>query len=133
MNSFRPFQTKLMEVDQISKFWPNFTISAKFHNPGIPGVRAVSQFCDVFFFLSNWVPFFFLPKWVPHFFLSPCRPPCPPPCQPPCVVHLPVGGHVSHHVGHRNIISTLCEVSGTLAEWKSEESMIYGLADGQTD
>ena len=46
MNSVRPFQTKLMGVDQISQFRPNFTISAKFHNPGIlgiPGVRAVSQ------------------------------------------------------------------------------------------
>ena len=47
MNSVRPFQTKLMGVDQISQFRPNFTISAKFYNPGIlgtPGVRAVSQF-----------------------------------------------------------------------------------------
>ena len=41
---FRPFQTKLMGG------WPNFTISLKFYNPGIPwilgvpGVRAVSQF-----------------------------------------------------------------------------------------
>ena len=47
-----------------------------------------------------------------------------------------VGHHVSHLVGHhfshRNVVTTLCDVSGTLAEWKSE-SMIYGLADGQTD
>ena len=51
MNSVRPFQTKLMGVDQISQFRPNFTISAKFHNPGIlgiPGVRAVSQFLRCF-------------------------------------------------------------------------------------
>ena len=44
MNSDRPFLTKLMGVDQISQLRPNFTISAKFHNPGIlgiPGVRAV--------------------------------------------------------------------------------------------
>ena len=53
MNSVRPFQTKLMGVDQISQLRPNFTISAKFHNPGIlgiPGVRAVSQFLRCFFF-----------------------------------------------------------------------------------
>ena len=49
---FRPFQTKLMRVDQTSQFRPNFTISSKFHNPGIlgiPGVRAVSQFSRCFF------------------------------------------------------------------------------------
>ena len=42
-----------MGVDQISKFRPNFTISAKFHNPGIlgiPGVRAVSQFLQCFLY-----------------------------------------------------------------------------------
>ena len=42
-----------MGVDQISQFRPNFTISAKFHNPGIlgiPEVRAVSQFLRCFFF-----------------------------------------------------------------------------------
>ena len=60
MNSVRPFQTKLMGVDQISQFRPNFTISAKFHNPGIlgiPGVRAVSQFFRCFFTnmeVPNW-------------------------------------------------------------------------------
>ena len=37
-------------------------------------------------------------------------------------VHLHVGRHVSHHVGHRNVVSTLCEVSDTLTEWKSEQS-----------
>ena len=35
-------------------------------------------------------------------------------------MHLHVGRHVSHHVGHRNVVSTLCEVSETLTEWKSE-------------
>ena len=34
---FRPFQTKL-GVDKISQFWPNFTSSAKFHNPGNPEI-----------------------------------------------------------------------------------------------
>ena len=40
---------------QISQVRPNFTISAKFHNPGIlgilgiPGVRTVSQFLRCFF------------------------------------------------------------------------------------
>ena len=56
MNSVRPFQTKLMGVDQISQFRPNFTISAKFHNAGIlgiPGVRAVSQFLRCFLFCDK--------------------------------------------------------------------------------
>ena len=44
MNTVRPLQTKLMGVDQISQLRPNFTISGKLDNPGIPGVRAVSQF-----------------------------------------------------------------------------------------
>ena len=39
-------------------------------------------------------------------------------------VHLHVGHHVhlhvGHHVGHHNVISTLCEGSETLTEWKSE-------------
>ena len=42
------------------------------------------------------------------------------------LVHLHVGHHVSHHIGHRNIVSTLCEGSEMLTEWKSE------LTDGQT-
>ena len=37
-------------------------------------------------------------------------------------VHLHVGNHVSYHVGHRNVVATLCEVSETLTEWKSEIS-----------
>ena len=77
--------------------------------------------------VPNWVPFFFLlPNWVPFFFLS---------NKIPLIfghyvgkhvghhvghlvhlhvghhVHLHVGRHVSHHVGHRNVVSTLCEVS----------------------
>ena len=32
------------------------------------------------------------------------------------LVHL----HVGHHVGHRNVVSTLCEGSEALSEWKSE-------------
>ena len=35
-------------------------------------------------------------------------------------VHLHVGRHVSHHVGHHYVISTLCEVSETQTERKSE-------------
>ena len=38
-------------------------------------------------------------------------------------VHLHVGRHVNHRVGHHNVISRLCEVSGTLTEWKSESVM----------
>ena len=34
--------------------------------------------------------------------------------------HLHVGQHVSNHIGHRNVVLTLCEVSQTLTEWKSE-------------
>ena len=51
-------------------------------------------------------------------------------------VHIVVGHHVghnvSHHVGHHNVVWTLCEVSGTLTEWKSE-SMTDLRTDGQTD
>ena len=36
-------------------------------------------------------------------------------------VHPHAGHHVSHHVGHHNIMSTLCEGSETLSEWKSEK------------
>ena len=40
------------------------------------------------------------------------------------LVHLHVGHHVhrhvGHHGGHRNVVSTLYEVSETLTEWKSE-------------
>ena len=51
-------------------------------------------------------------------------------------VYLHVGHHVSHHVGHcvsqhvghGNVFSTLCEVSETLTEWKSE-TMTYGRTD----
>ena len=46
-------------------------------------------------------------------------------------VHLHVGRHVSHHVGHCNVVSTLCEVSETLTEWKSE-SMTNQRTDGLT-
>ena len=77
-------------------------------------------------------------------YLPPCRPPCPTPCQPifcrsscrpPCgttcwpiffvvchIVHLhtDVHLHVSHHGGHHNVVSTHCEVSETVTEWKSE-------------
>ena len=44
------------------------------------------------------------------------------------LVYLHVGHHFSHHVGHHNVVSTLCEVSETLTEWKSESVM-----DGRTD
>ena len=37
------------------------------------------------------------------------------------LVHLHVGHYVSHHVGHHNVVSTLCEGSETLTEWKSEK------------
>ena len=48
-------------------------------------------------------------------------------------VHLHVDRHVSHHVGHHYVVSTLCEVSGTLVKWKSE-SITYGLqTDGRSD
>ena len=40
------------------------------------------------------------------------------------LVHL----HVGHHIGHQNVVSTLCEGSETLIEWKSETLM-----DGRTD
>ena len=45
-------------------------------------------------------------------------------------MHLHVGRHVSHHGGHRNVVSTLCEVS--LTERKSE-SVMDGRTDGPTD
>ena len=32
-----------------------------------------------------------------------------------------VGHHFTHHIGHCNVVSTLCEVSETLTEWKSEK------------
>ena len=56
---FRPFQTNLRGVDQISQFQANFTISAKFHNPGIPiilripGVKEVSQFLRCLLLILN--------------------------------------------------------------------------------
>ena len=56
---FRPFQTNLRGVDQISQFQANFTISAKFHNPGIPiilripGVKEVSQFLRCLLLIPN--------------------------------------------------------------------------------
>ena len=41
--------------------------------------------------------------------------------------------HLVHlHVGHHNVISTLCEGSETLTEWKSE-SITYGPTYGLTD
>ena len=40
--------------------------------------------------------------------------------------------HVRHHGVHRNVVSTLCEVSEMLTEWKSE-SITYGHTDGQID
>ena len=43
-------------------------------------------------------------------------------------VYLHVGHCVSHHVGHGNVVSTLCEVSETLTEWKSKTLM-----DGLTE
>ena len=40
------------------------------------------------------------------------------------LVHLHVGHHVhlciGHHVSHHNVVSTLCEGSETVLEWKSE-------------
>ena len=42
-------------------------------------------------------------------------------------VHLHVGRHVGRHVGHCNVVSTLCEVSESLTEWKSES-----ITDGRT-
>ena len=57
-----------------------------------------------------------------------------------------VGHHVGHHVGHlvghlvhlhvgyHDVVSTLCEISGTLTEWKSESVMDdRQRTDGQTD
>ena len=44
------------------------------------------------------------------------------------LIHLHVGPHVHLHVGHRNVVSTLCEVSETLTEWKSES-----VTDGLTE
>ena len=35
-------------------------------------------------------------------------------------VHLHVGHHFSHHARHHNVVSTLCEVSEALTEWKFE-------------
>ena len=40
-------------------------------------------------------------------------------------------GTLRNHVGHHNVVSTLCEGSETLAEWKSE-SMTYKLTYGLT-
>ena len=37
-----------MGVDQISQFRPNFTISAKFYNPGIPGILGIPGVRAVF-------------------------------------------------------------------------------------
>ena len=37
--------------------------------------------------------------------------------------------HVRHHGVHRNVVSTLCEVSETLTEWKSESRI---MEDGRT-
>ena len=53
------------------------------------------------------------------------------------LVQLHVGHHVHLHVGrhisHRNILSTLCEVSETLTEWKAESVMDDGrLMDRRT-
>ena len=42
-----------------------------------------------------------------------------------------VGHHISFHVGHYNVISTLCEGSETLTEWKSK-SVTYLPRDGLT-
>ena len=36
------------------------------------------------------------------------------------IVHLHVGHHFSHHARHHNVVSTLCEVSEALTEWKFE-------------
>lgn len=50
--------------DQTGGGWPNFTISAKFHNTGISGVRAVSKFLQCLSFLcthSLWM------LWPPRF------------------------------------------------------------------
>ena len=43
-----------------------------------------------------------------------------------------VGRHVSHHGGHRNVVSTLCEVSETLTERKSKSVMDRQQTDGLT-
>ena len=48
-------------------------------------------------------------------------------------VHLHVSRYVSHQVGHRNVVSTLCEVSGTLTEWKSESMTDLRTTEGRTD
>ena len=37
------------------------------------------------------------------------------------LVYLHVGHHVSHLVGYHYVVSTLCEGSETLVEWKSEK------------
>ena len=48
-------------------------------------------------------------------------------------VHLHVGCHVSHRGGHRNVVSTLCEASETVTEWKSETLTFFLPMDGRTD
>ena len=44
------------------------------------------------------------------------------------LIHLHVDRLVSHHVDHHNIVSTICEGSESLVEWKSQ-SIPYGLTD----
>ena len=44
------------------------------------------------------------------------------------LVHLHVGHHVHLHVGYHDVISSLCEVSETLTEWKYES-----VTDGRAD
>ena len=60
--------------------------------------------------MSNFVRLFFVCRHVSHHVGH--------------LVHL----HVGHHIGHQNVVSTLCEGSETLIEWKSETLM-----DGWTD
>ena len=42
-----------------------------------------------------------------------------------------VGRRVSHHVGHYNVVSTVCEISETLTEWKFETITDDGRTDGR--
>ena len=108
--------SKLWNLVKIVKFGRNYEIWSKLWN--LVKIVKFGQNCEI-----CWPPC--LPPCR-----SPCRPPCSPPCQPPCPppcrhhVHL----HVGYLDGHRNVVSALCEVPGTLAEWKSETIM-----DGRTD
>ena len=52
MNSVRPFQTKLIGVDQISQFRPNFKILEYLEYMKYLKLGQFRNFCDVFFYKS---------------------------------------------------------------------------------